>query len=271
MEKHDIVVALSNPDNVAKLMRLGCMMANEFDGTVVAATVVTIQDNPVFDEQHRDRMTRAYNLLEAAEETAKEWCARFDTRLATCRGIDDIVDELAKVRQAKAIIMGYSERDHPIEGREYDRLIDDVAAHVPCNLIVARFNNDGMNYRRVLVPVAQRLNMDVRRDLVIALRHQADAQVDMVHFTTSEEEAAAMKEELRQWLVERGVSDWVTPRVDIHDDPREAIVAASRGYDAVILGTLPLHALRRRLFGSVPEYVAENVRCTALLVRQHEG
>lgn len=271
MEEHDVVVALANPANVPKLMRLGCMMARQFEGRVVAATVVTVEGPPPDATPRPDRMGRAQELLRLAEETAGALGARFDARVALARGIEDVVDEIAEARHAKAIIMGYSEREHPVAGRGYDRLVDDVATHAPCSLVVARFRDGGEQYRRVLVPVARTLNMDVRRDLLAALHHQAGAEIDLVHYAGREEEARHMGAAIQQWLVERGVSEWVRPRVAIHPDPGQAIVEACGDYDAVVLGTAPLHTLRRRLFGSVPEYVAEHAGCTTLIVRQHEG
>jgi nucleotide-binding universal stress UspA family protein len=271
MPEHDVVVALSNPANVARLVRLGCLIANEFEGTVVGATVVTVNQKLAPDDASPDRMGKANDLLAAAEAIADEMGARFEGRLAMSRGIAEVLDEVAEAHSAKAIVVGYSERQHPSGDQDFERVIDDVAAHAPCNLVVARFNDDGASYRKVLVPVAMRLNMDVRRDLLTTLRNQAGAQVDLVHFARDADEAEESREDLDEWLVERGVDDWVAARVDIHEDPKQAIVDTCRDYDAVVLGTPPLQTLRRRLFGSIPEFVAENADCTTLLVRQHEG
>ena len=271
MPEHDVVVALSNPANVARLVRLGCLVANEFEGKVVGATVVTVNQELDPDDASPDRMGKANDLLAAAEAIADEMGSRFEGRLALSRGIGEVLDELAEAHDANAIIMGYSERRHPEGDENFERVIDDVAAHAPCNLVVARFNDDGESYRKILVPVATRLNMDVRRDLVTALRNQAEAQVDLVHFARDTDEAEGTQEDLEDWAVERGVDGWVTARVEISEDPKQAIVDACRDYNAVVLGTPPLQTLRRRLFGSIPEFVAENAACTTLLVRQHEG
>ena len=272
MDEHDVVIALSNPANVRPLMKLGCMMAKEFEGKAIAGTVVTIEGDAPPGDDHHDRMSRGYDLLRDAERVATEMGTRFEGRIAVARGIEDVLDEVAAARHARAIIMGYSEREHPMPGqRDFDRLIDDVAAHAPCDLIVARFKDGGVNYGRVLVPVSRRLNMDVRRDLVTALHHQAGAQVDLIHFATNDAEAERMHAELVEWLQERGVADWIEPRVEIRPDPAEAIVEAGADYDALVLGTAPLQTVRRRLFGSVAEQVAENATCTTLLVRTYEG
>ncbi len=271
MQGHDVVVALSNPANVARLVRLGCLMANEFEGMVVGATVVSINHELDPNDASPDRMGKANDLLDAAEAITDEMGSRFEGRLALNRGIGEMLDEVAEAQNAKTIIMGYSERQHPSGDQDFERVIDDVAAHAPCHLVVVRFNAADERYGTVLVPVATRINMDVRRDLLTALRNQAGAQVDLVHFARDADEAEGTQEDLEDWMAERGVGDWVATRVDIHEDPKQAIVDACRNYDAVVLGTPPLQTLRRRLFGSIPEFVAENAACTTLLVRQHEG
>lgn len=271
MQQHDVVVALSNPANVARLVRLGCLVANEFEGTVVGVTVVTVNHKMAPDDASPDRMSKANDLLDAAEATANEMGSRFEGRLALNRDIGEMLDEVAEAQSAKAIILGYSKRPHPSGTDNFERLIDDVAAHSHCNLVVAHFKDRCETYRKVLVPVATRINMDVRRDLIAALRNQAEAEINLVHFARDTDEAEGTCEDLEDWLAERGVSDWVAARVDIHADPKQAIVDASGDYDAVILGTPPLQMVRRRLFGSIPEFVAENADCTTLLVRQPEG
>ncbi len=270
MADYNVVVAVANPDNVPGLMRLGCMMAKEHGGHVTAVTVVDTDcaQSPVSPECH-DRMSLGYQLLDAAEQMAGERQAPFDARIAVGRGVAEVLDEVAQAQHARLIIMGFSERDHPAgDDSEFERLIDEIAEHVQCNLLVARFR-EPERFDRLLVPVRARLNLDIRRDLVTALHNQLGSEADVVHFACDDAEAHAKREELLEWLEERGVGEWVTLRVDVGSDPAEAIVAASEEYDAVVLGTAPLHEVRRKYFGAVPEYVAGHAKCSTLLLRAH--
>ncbi len=268
MSEYNVVVAVANPDNVPPLMHIGCVMANEYGGRIVAVTVVEMDcEPPGAEPQCPDRMTAAYRMLDAAEEIAGRHGVQYDGRLAVGRRVHDVLDEVANSLDASLIIVGFSEREHPGgEDSDFDRLVDEIAAHAPCNLLVARFRDHG-RYDRVLVPVRARLNLDVRRDFVTALHRRFGAEVDVVHFACNEDEAAAKQDELHRWLVERGLYDWARLRVEVHHDPARAIVDASADYDAVVLGTEPLHDLRRKFFGEVPEQVASEARCTTFLVR----
>jgi len=270
MGAYDVVVAVANPDTVTRLVHLGCVLATEYDGRVTAVTVVDVEGAELPPgSEHHDRMTLGYDLLNAAEQVAESSGVEFHGRISVGRPIAEVLDEVAQAQAARLIIVGYSEangsRPH---NDKFARLIDEIADHAPCDLLVARFRGPE-RFERVLVPVSQRLNMEIRREFLTALHNQLGARIEVVHFASSEEEGAAKHAELTAWLAERGVSDRVELRVDVHTDPAEAIAAASADYDAVVLGTAPLYEVRRRYFGAVPEHVADHAACSAFILRAH--
>jgi nucleotide-binding universal stress UspA family protein len=268
MNEYTVVVGLGNPDTVRQLMQIGCMMAREYKGRVEGATVVEMDcQAPDESEECHDRMSRAYDVLGAAEQIAEACGAPFDGHLAVGRRVPDVLDEMAHAADADLIIVGFSERVHPQgDNSDFDRLVDEIAHAAPCNLLVARFVGD-VRYDRVLAPVRARMNLDIRRDLVVALQHQYNSEVDVVHFACSEQEAEEKQDDLAAWLRERNVRERVNLRVEVREDPAEAIVEVSSEYDLLLLGTAPLHEVRRKYFGAVPEYVAENAACSTFLVR----
>jgi nucleotide-binding universal stress UspA family protein len=271
MSEYNVVVGLGNPENVERLMCIGCMMANEYQGRVEAITVVDIDcEAPEATPDCPDRMSRAYDVLEIAENMADHCGADFEGHLAVGREVPAVLDEMAHANNADLIIVGFSEREHPRgDGSDFERLVDEIAHAAPCNLLVARFVDD-VSYERVLAPVRARLNLDVRRDLVVALQNQFHSTVDVVHFACSENEVEDMRDELEDWLRERGVWERINLKVEVHQEPAQAIVEASEDYDLVLLGTSPLHEVRRKYFGAVPEFATVNAACSTFLVRTHD-
>lgn len=268
MSKYTAVVAVGNPENVVSLMSTGCMMANEHDGRVIAVTVVQVDCEAVVGTRDsHDRMTSAHAVLYAAEAVAERWECEYECRLAVGRRVQKVLNEVAEAEQADVIIVGFSERQHPrgVDVR-FERLVDEIAAHAQCDLVVARFRGSD-RYDRVMVPVRSVVNLNVRRTLVTAMHNQLGAQVDVLHFASSERERAEMRERLSDWLVERGVSDWTSLRVEVNDDPAEGILEASRDYDAVVMRTAPLHEVRRKYFGAIAEHIANHATCSTFLVR----
>jgi len=271
MSEYTVVVGLGNPENVERLMCIGCMMANEYGGRVEGVTVVDIDcEAPEATPECHDRISRAYGVLETAGNMAEHCDAEFEGHLAVGREVAAVLDEMAEATDAELIVVGFSERDHPRGGgSDFHRLVDEIAHRAPCSLLVARFVGD-VSYERVLVPVRARLNLDVRRHLVVALQDQFHSAVDVVHFACNESEVEAKHDDLEEWLSERGVWDRVNLKVEVHQDPAQAIVEASESYDLVVLGTAPLHEVRRKYFGAVPEYVANHAACSTFFVRTHD-
>ncbi len=271
MDEYNVVVGLANPEHMPALMRLACILTNEYGGTVTAATVVSTEHpEPEGDAESHDRMSRGYELLDAAEEVARDCGASFQGRIAVGRSVAEVLDEVAEAEEARLIIVGFSERAHPEgEAVEFDRLIDEIAEHASCDLLVARLRGPE-RFHRVLVPVREQLNLEIRREFLTALHNRFGTEVDVIHFASSDEEAAAKRDELLTWLRARGVADWVRLRVDVRPDAAEAIVERSEEYDAVVLGTAPLHEVRRRYFSDVPEHVASHAACSTFLLRTHD-
>jgi nucleotide-binding universal stress UspA family protein len=249
-------------------MEIGCMMAKEYNGRVAGVTVVELDcEAPEMTPECHDRMSRAYDVLGAAGEIGEACGAEFEGHLAVGRKVADVVDEMAHATNADLIIVGFSQREHPRgDNTDFERLVDEIAHAAPCNLLVARFAND-VKYGRVLVPVRARMNLDIRRDLVVALQDQHGSEVDVVHFACTEKEAVQMHDDLEEWLREREVEHRVNLRVEVRQDPAEAIVEASSDYDLLLLGTAPLHEIRRKYFGAVPEHVASHAECSTFLIR----
>ncbi len=271
MSDYTVVVGLGNPETAARLMRIGCMMAKQFDGRIEAVTVVdTDHAPPVATPERHDRMSAAYDLLATAEVVAGECEACSSGHIAIGRPVAEVLDELAESTDASLIVIGYSERTHPDgDSSDFERLTDEIATRAPCDLLVARFVGED-SCRRVLVPVREELNLDVRRDVLVALQEQYASAIDVVHFTCTEDDIAPRREQLRAWLDERGMTDRVTLRVDVREEPAEAIVQASANYDLVMLGAGPLHEVRRRYFGPITEYVATHAASSTFLLRTRD-
>lgn len=270
MSEYNVVVGVANPETATRLVRLGCILTNEYGGRVTAVTVVEVKGEELpRGAAHHDRMTLGYDLLNAAEGVARACGSQFQGRIAVGRPVAEVLDEIAQAEDARLIVVGYSDANNTRpDSDEFERLIDEIADHAPCDLLIARFRGPE-RFARVLAPVSGRLNMDIRREFLLALHHQLGARVEIIHFACSAEEGAVMHEELANWLAERQVHDLVELRVQVHPDPAAAIEAASADYDAVVLGTAPLYEVRRRYFGAVAEHVASHAACSTFLLRPH--
>ncbi len=269
MNSYTIVVAVANPNTVDRLMHTACLIATQFAGRIMVTTVVSpTQPVSPSGDAPANRISQADQLLQQALDYAKMQEVACESTISLARQIHEGIVEVASAQQAHLVVVGFSQHDQLTwQPDNFDRIIDAIAAHSPCHLLVANFRN-GEKFERVLVPIASQFNLDLTKDIVIALHYQGSATVDFVHFAASEEQVEHITEELAQWLDTAGVADCGTVRVQVNPKPAQAIVQASQDYDAVIVGTPPLHTLRRRLFGSIAEQVANDAACTTYLVRR---
>ncbi len=271
MSEYTVVVGLGNPENVDRLMHVASMIAKDNGGRVQGVTVVNVDRfAPDMTDQAHDRINRAYNILAEAEAVAELCGASFDGHLTVGREVAEVLNEVADSTDARLIIVGFSERRHPAGAdTDFDRLVDEIAHQAPCNVLVARFVREP-TYERVLVPVRGRSTLETRHDVLQALRNQLGASVDVMHVSSNQREAEEMRELLADWLRDHGVIDRVRLLVEISKDAGAAIVEASSNYDLVVIGTAPLHEVRRKFFGAVPEYVANHAACSTFLVRTQD-
>ncbi len=271
MDDHAIVVAVANPDTVSRLMYTASIVARESEGRIVVTNVVPLAAGAASDRQRAERMTRAYELVEHAEDCARNWGLPCESVVSLGEQIHEVIVDVAVAQQAELIVAGFSERDEPSlqQDEEFDRIIDALAAHASCDLLVARFRN-GERFERALVALGSERNLGLTKSIVASLHHRAGAAIDFLKFVPDAGAVEGSRQEVAGWLEAAGLGGCGTIRVEISDNPDAAIVEASREYDVVIVGTPPLHSLRRRLFGSAAEYVADNALCTTFLVRRHE-
>jgi len=271
MIPYTIVVGVANPETLAPLMETACLMAKQFAGRIVATNVVPPPTGDSSGDARTDGLTQANQLLGEALDIAASYSIPCDGTVSLARQIHEGIIDIAVGRQAKVIVVGFSERQEPaLAEHNFDRIIDALAAHSPCHLLVAKFR-DGQRFDKVLVPVASQLNLQLTGDLVTTLHYQAAARIDFIHFASGTAEAERKAQDLSRSLADSGLKDCGTMTVQISPEPAQAIVETSHGYDVVVVGTPPLEALRRRLFGSVAEHITEHAACTTYLVRSRES
>ncbi len=271
MDDHVIVVAVSNPQTAPRLVYTASLVAREYEGRIVVTNVVPLAAGAASDEQRAGRTTKAYELVERAEGWARNWGVPCESVVSLGEQVHEVIVDVAVAQRAELIVAGFSERDEPSlqQDEEFDRIIDALAARAPCHLLVARFRN-GERFSRALVALGSERNLALTRGIVTSLHHQAGTAIDFLNFVPDADRVEGARQEVAGWLEAAGLAECGAIRVEVSDSPHAAIVEASREYDVVIVGTPPLLSLRRRLFGSAAEYVADNARCTTFLVRRHE-
>jgi len=269
--EYTVAVALSNPANVPKLVHIAALIATEHSGRLVVTSVVPAPDEkpPAVGS---DAFDRAQTLVQRGYEAATARGLHCDRRVAVGQHIHEAIINIADGHQANLLVMGMSESAHPLlEASDiaFDRIVDAVSAHAPCNVLIAKFR-DGMHFDTALVSASHHVDFKMAEQVIVPLRHQTGVDINFVTFAASQRRVRQARAQLSQWLAEAGLAEYGHVTVKLGKQTADALIEASKTYDLIVLGTPPLHQLERRLLGSVAEQVVHNALCTTLVMRGAE-
>ncbi len=270
VHQYTVVVAVANPATVGELIETSAVIAKQHNGRLIATSVVPSPDEPEGESRHpEEAFSQAQNLVERAQHAAQARGLECERRVAVGQHIHEGITTVAEAYDADLLVIGMSERAHPTLAQcdlDFDRIVDAVAAHTSCNVLVAKFRGN-LRFDRVLVPVARSTHLGLAREIIVALHHQVGAHIDFLHFAPTETAVPKALGRLQKWLNDAGLDGYGRALVKTASDPAEAIISASDAYDVVAVGAPPLHTLQRQLLGSLAEQVASTVHCTTLVMR----
>ncbi len=272
MPEYTVVVALSNPANVPKLIYIATLIAAEYSGRIVVTSVVAAPDEEECSAaSDPDAFANAQSLVQRGYEAALARGLRCERRVAVGQHIYQGIVNIAEAEQADLLVIGMSESARPSPEADigFDRIVDAVSAHAPCNVLVAKFRN-GMHFNRALVWVSHHVDPTMLQQIIVPLYHQAGVEIEFMNFAASPKQAEQVHIQARQWLEEASLTGYGHITVQLGEATADAIIQASEAYDVVIIDTPPLHQLERRLLGSVAEQVVHNAYCTTLVMQHAE-
>jgi len=267
--EYTVAVALSNPANIPKLIHIATLIAIEHSGRLVVTSVVPAPDEEGLSvDPDPDAFDKAQSLVQRGYEAALARGIQCDRRVAVGQHIHEGIVNVAEGHQANLLVMGMSESPHPLleaSDIEFDRIVDAVSAHAPCNVLVAKFR-DGMDFDSGLVWVSDDIDLEMARQVIVPLHHQAGVEIEFVNFAASQRQAEQAHAQADQWLEEAGLTGCGHVTVRVVQETADALVEDSKTYDLIVLGTPRLHQLKHRLLGTVAEQVVANAHCTTLLM-----
>ncbi len=270
VHQYTVVVAVANPATVANLIHISALIAAEHDGRLICTSVVPSPDEAGEEPGPcGDAFTNAQDLVKRAQHAAQARGLESECRVAVGQHIHEGINNVAEAYDADLLVIGMSQHLHPTltqSDLDFDRIVDAVAAHAPCNVLVARFEED-LRLDRALVPVARSTDPRLAREIIVPLYHQAGAEIDFVHFASAHEQTQEALDELNAVLNNAALDSYGRALVKISSDPAAGIIHASEAYNVVVVGTPPLHTLRRQLLGSLAEQVVQAAHCTTLVMR----
>jgi len=264
-----ILVGLSNPDSVRPLVGIGAAVALHREAPLYLGTVLP-----------KPKQGEPTAAVETPEGRRAEVLIHRGVQFAKDLGVENVTGGTERARRAARgivrvvnkyrpalLVLGYSDTGDPFakSGRHFDRLMDEVDKEVRCALAIVSLRGD-FPFKRLLVPVAGPVNVELIADIVPALKRAGEAFVTFMHMAPPEADQAAARELLRALLAEHNLAEAGELVVRATENVQRALVRESAKYDLTVVGA-PRQHLFARIFGDVAERVARESDKSVMIIR----
>jgi len=179
------------------------------------------------------------------------------------------LDELAEPFRER----GASVTTRLVFGKDRARTIDRIAIEEGCDAELDPAET--AHIERILVPIVDTANLDRMSDFVAALCEDTTNEITLFHVIEPDDDddvqtVETMLDEGRERMIERGLDpdliDTLCVEATDHDD---AILAQADRYDVVVMGEAEPEGIRERIFGTLPDRIAEQTGDPVIVVRRN--
>jgi nucleotide-binding universal stress UspA family protein len=279
-------VALANPEHEHDLLQLGRYIATgQTQGGHVSG--IHLVDVPLQTPlrsaraQFSERPSLEHAIAELADEaktrTSENGAA--DARPLGDTTIDSVIDvahdvfggliDETQAQESDMLLMGWQGGFNV--GRIYNSPIQRIVRDLPADLGILK-NRGFPSVDNILLPWGGGLHAQLGLEIAVRVARTVDATVHLLRIVRDDvdeaEEKAALDERVRGLV---GDTDRVQHQIRTAQSVTEGIDAtlSEADYDFVIIGASREWGLRRVLFGSIPDVVADRADCSVLMVRRY--
>ena len=275
-----ILVPLANPDTQYSLLMLSTALAKRRRAHLQLIHVVRVPAQTPLEAgriEYEKRRWEKKTLLDTASYHAAEQGVRARATAIVAHSVPSAILSIADVEQPDLIVMGW---------RGEVRMLRTQRTNVAGVLKIAKGNvlvlkDRGLhNVRRILVPISGGSHAQLGLQLAHELASEWDASITALNVQVGRGPSAASsdfdRESIRlfQGKAEDFVRDTLTEAgvpadicVVMETDIAGAIVRTAEEHDLIVMGASEEWALRRWLFGSIPDKVANQSSVSVLMVR----
>jgi len=275
-----ILVPLANPETEKSLLKLSTSLArsNQARLRLIHVIGVPIQTpleagRIVYEKEREEKET----LLDVASRHAAEQGVRAMASAIVAHNIPSAILSAAEMESPDFIVMGWKGEAKIPQLRRTN--VADVLRLAKGNVLVLK--DRGIEHvGRILVPWGggphAQLGLALARELAIewnasvtTLKVQVGSGVSADSSDFEKQSVAIFKKHAEDYGKEilDAIDIQAEMRVEIGEDIAQTIVKVSKDFDLIVMGASNEWALRQRLFGSLPDQVADHATVSVLMVR----
>ncbi len=275
-----ILVPLANPDTEYSLLMLSTTLAKRNKAQLQLIHIVDVPGQTPLEagglEYEKQRWAEK-TLLETASYHAAEQGVRARATAIVARSVSSAILSVAEMEQPEYIIMGW--KGEVRMSRTGRTNVADVLKIARGNVLVLK--DRGLeDVRRIIVPVSggshALLGLRLAQDLadewkasITALNVQVGRGPSAAHTEFDKQSIQLFQDKAGEFVKETLDAVGVSAEVEvvIDTDIARAIAKTAQKQDLIVIGASEEWALRRRLFGSIPDKVADQADASVLMVR----
>ena len=277
-EKDRILVPVANPHTAERLVRLATVLAQASQDTNICVLTVDVTPQGDNDAASR-RLTRSglrqKALLDQISRYALSRNVPLYTKTRTAPSVSQgILDEINGRGDVKLALAGWPGPLNPQALAENPIKVVLQKAHTNVAILLDR---GLMRVRHILVPIGGGPHSRLAIRLAYEIAVQEGAQITALHTFVEAVDTEEIEDEmlyLREVIDDEldGIAPCIATRVAKAESVPAGILAETvrQAYDLIVVGASEEWASRTRLFGSVDDWIVDQVRCSVLLVRRHE-
>jgi nucleotide-binding universal stress UspA family protein len=269
-----LLLPVANAPEARQMARIASSIAYWNDGEIFALHVTRVPQQLSLSDG-RAFLKHSRPLLEEVIRIGKEHDVPVRTQLRLGRDIGRSILSAARERKSSLIMLGWPGSTSSV-GSAFGNTIDLISANPPTDLAVVRIVRSGLP-TRIMVPVVKNRNSKLALEIAFSQAQFAATQngdetkivaVHLVPIGLDRKEIEARRLEL---IDELELED--TPielRIISCEHAVEAILNYAEEFDEIVIGAPEERLLEHKLFGSVPQQVAEDALVNVIMVKRHD-
>lgn len=275
-----ILVPLANPDTEYSLLMLSTALAKTHKAQLQLIHIVDVPGQTPLEAgglEYEKQRWEEKTLLQTASYHAAEQGVRARATAIVARSVSSAILSVAEMEQPEYIIMGW--KGEVRMSRTGRTNVADVLKIAKGNVLVLK-DRGLQDIRRIIVPVSGGSHAQLGLKLAQVLADEWNASLTALNIQIGRGASAARSEFDKQsvQLFQDKAKEFVKDTLDavgvsavvdvvIDTDIARAIASTARKNDLIVIGASEEWALRRKLFGSIPDKVADQAEGSVLMVR----
>ncbi len=277
-ERNEILVPVKNPKTAKSLISLAGYIARGNEKlTVTALKIVKVSQNISISvaQKYILKKPNYRKILHMVENFAKKKDISIHTILQAAYGITSGILSMVREINPRIIILGW--RGPITFHRIYENPTKDIIEKSNCD--VAVLMDKGLNkIKKILVPISRGPHCKLSLRLAEDISKACESEITAIHIKTprDEEKKEEKLEKLNNWISQiftEEVLKNISLSICNYNSVVKGILAEAKigKYDLIIIGASEEWKLKKFLFGSIPDYVANKAPCSVLMVRKYES